>query len=218
MRIETTRFIVSMVASRVASVFCTSDALEAQISWAYREENGSELSECDDGGVNAHWRRYREERWGMTRLRHGHSSRGGRVGDTWESRDGDRLQALPSRLPGAHSFRPAPKCPLFAPMSSVALNTSHLRQPPHAGQPTTPHRTSVRLWALALHLCASPARPGCRMAGRYDSIHGIPSTGCRAETARGSGQHPSSCSPSRHWSSHETASRLPISRTTVFRG
>ena len=38
-----------LIASRVVSVSCTSDAVAAQISWRYKEESGLELSECENG-------------------------------------------------------------------------------------------------------------------------------------------------------------------------
>ena len=57
----------------------------------------------------------------------------------------------------------------------------------HAAYRVVEWRLARRVWSVPvipgvpLHLCASPARPGCRMAGRFDLIHGVPSTGCRTE-------------------------------------
>ena len=57
----------------------------------------------------------------------------------------------------------------------------------HAAHRIVEWRLARRVWqvpvisGVPLHLCASPARPGCRMVGRFDLIHGVPSTGCRTD-------------------------------------
>ena len=80
----------------MASVFCTSDAVAAQISWKYKEENGLELSECEDG---RHERALGEAIGEAGLLKDGEHDAppapslpcAARVADAWESR-GNRVR------------------------------------------------------------------------------------------------------------------------------